>query len=90
MNTPRAPEQGTALLPVCFQGDVELLLGLGLPEALQAPGRRTVLQDGERHREVILDLKMQNMERRWFFTSDQTAEGRLSEAGSRPAAASGR
>lgn len=45
--------------PVCFQSDVELSLRFSCSHALQAPGVWTILQDDERHREVVLDLKTQ-------------------------------
>lgn len=55
---PNNSEQGSVMVPVCFQGNMKLCLWLSLSNTLQSPGCGTVYQDGERHREVILDLRM--------------------------------
>lgn len=44
-------------VPVRFQGNVELPVGLGDSERLQAARRRAELQDGERYREMVLYLE---------------------------------
>lgn len=67
-----APEHSGVKLPVRFQGDVKLCLWFSLSDALQAPGCGTVLQDDERHREVILYLKTQTVRNKAPPTADSS------------------
>lgn len=55
-----ATEQGSMMIPVCFQCNVKLFLWVCLSDYLQARGYRTVLHDCERHRKMVLYLKTDN------------------------------
>lgn len=52
-----ATEQGSVMIPVCFQSNVKLFLWICLSDNLQLPGYRTVLHDGEWHRKMVPYLK---------------------------------